>query len=80
VKKIVFPRVVAARGRGGIVRVKGLEVLGSDGSRNAMLSPITSKGNVSESCWLEVPRESLDEVIAALTEMRDNRGEETGSG
>lgn len=66
IKEIKFSELSAARGRNGIIRMSGLEIMPSQGGTTVMLSPLTSKGKPSDACWLEIPLENIPELIADL--------------
>lgn len=59
------------RGRNNYGKIGGLEMI--DRLGHVRVSPLTSKMRATEACHLDIPLESLDEVIAVLTEFAEAR-------
>lgn len=66
-KEINFKRTTDAKGRYGILKQTGIEVLETE--QTFMLSPMT-KMSVSVACFLEIPKENVAEVCEALIGQR----------
>jgi len=64
-KEIAFSRIVSARGRNGLVKMAGIEVSSASHRDYITLFPVSTRG-VSDSAWLEIPKEHLQELIDEL--------------
>ena len=68
IKEIKFDNETASKGRNGIIRTLGVEVMSS--SLGVMLSPITGFGNVASSCFVEIDTEKVRETVIAMLEVK----------
>jgi hypothetical protein len=64
INEIKFKKETASKGRNGIIKTSGVEVMSS--SYGVMLSPITSKGKPSDACFVEVDIDSVNEVAMSM--------------
>jgi len=62
---VTWKRSTNFTGRNGYSKCSGLDMLPLDHNDSVMLSPLTSRGAVGR-CNIEIPMESLPEVIAKL--------------
>lgn len=62
--EIKFKNETASKGRNGIIKTSGVEVMSS--SYGVMVSPITSKSKPSDACFIEVDTENIEDVILAM--------------
>jgi hypothetical protein len=74
IKTIKFdkPSYRDSRGRNGFIQTHGIEIYDvsstteEDRDGSIMLSPVNSRGKVSEACRLSIAKSALPEIIAAL--------------
>lgn len=64
--------VKAAFGRHGYIKCTGIEILSESDQHTIMLTPITSKGELAASCFIEFPRSKVEEFIDALRRVTTN--------
>lgn len=64
IETIKFKNETASKGRNGIIKTSGVEVMSS--SYGVMVSPITSKCKPSDACFIEVDSENIEDVILAM--------------
>jgi hypothetical protein len=64
IHEIKFKNETASKGRNGIIKTSGVEVMSS--SYGVMLSPITSKGKPSDACFVEIEENSVKETVLAI--------------
>lgn len=75
-KKIMFSRTISGGylGRHGGGKISGLEIMKTGDTASAiMFSPINSKGHVVVSSFIEIPTEEVDNLIAVLIKLRDEK-------
>lgn len=60
---IKYSKVLTAKGRNGLIKQSGLAITPNAEKDTLSLSPLTSKGGFTDSCWLEIPKESLPELL-----------------
>ena len=70
-KDITFSRKVEFLGRNGMFAAKGFTVQPWYAKKVLVMSPITSKGVVGR-CEIHIPSEDLNNVIAALQDVRNS--------
>lgn len=62
---VKYNSIVNFEGRNGFFKQSGLEIQTTDSEKRIQLFPLTSKGAIAR-CMLEIPEESLDDVIREL--------------
>ena len=70
IETIKFKNETASKGRNGIIKTSGVEVMSS--SYGVMVSPITSKCKPSDACFIEVDSEAIIETALAMLKIADN--------
>lgn len=58
-----------AKGRNGLLKQSGIQVIKSGWEPVKWLHPVTGRGAVSESCYLTIPNNVAGEVAAAITDV-----------
>lgn len=64
--------VKVAFGCNGYIKCTGIEILSNSNQHTIMLTPITSKGELAASCFIEFPISKVEEVIDALRHVTTN--------
>lgn len=64
--KFKNPAPCQSLGRNGIIQTTGVEILPTILESSILLSPVTSKGRPSSSCFIEIPLEDVEAFCLAL--------------
>jgi len=75
-REVNFNTTVNFQGRNGFFKCCGLELLEYDFKQCVTIAPITSKG-IPGNCNIQVPYESLPDLIEALQEINHERNGES---
>ena len=69
ITQVKFNSETASKGRNGVIKTSGVEIMSS--SYGIMFSPITSKGNPSDACFIEMENESIGDVVLAMMKVKN---------
>ena len=70
-KEIAFSKTIkaGAKGRNGLLRQSGIQVIKSGWEPVKWLHPVTGRGAASDACYLTVPNNVAGELAAAITDV-----------
>jgi len=76
-KELFYNRTLRYLGKNGVGKQIGVEVFYNEAENCIMLSPINSKGNITEACFLNIPVELLPDILQFALNQHDKKSKQT---
>ena len=67
----------SSRGRNGIIKTKGIEVMKGCDGQTVYFSPLKRDGSVTEACFIHVGIDAIPGIIEALQAIINNQKQES---